>query len=312
MLRRISELVDPELVTEILLRPLLEAAPRTGLGLPTVSVGRHPSNDVVLQSSGIPLLLSRFHSAITFDGEQYTLVDKTNTNGTYVRASPTAQWPPPRTGHAPGQAHVSPGIPASRDVARADATEAPSCCVPPWPPQVNSVQLPHLGRRILHFGDTVSFGGPENVRVSAPGAGDARLGGARGPRARSGAAALCAAARVGWPYARPRWWDTSTRLCSRTDLTAGLCGTRLVPTVPVQVLREGVSLRNPFRFVFEECPSQAGVAAGEPGGAEQQPVRGWRDAQARAPELATHTPPLPSGAACGRERAGAAARRRAR
>jgi hypothetical protein len=130
MLRRISELEDPELVTEILLRPLLEAAPRTGLGLPTVSVGRHPSNDVVLQSSGIPLLLSRFHSAITFDGEQYTLVDKTNTNGTYVRASPPAPRPPPRSCHGLGQATVLPVTPASRDVARAAVTEAPSCCVP--------------------------------------------------------------------------------------------------------------------------------------------------------------------------------------
>ena len=86
MLRRISEHTDPELVQEVVLRPRLEAAPRTGVGLPSLSVGRHPSNDVVLQSSGVPLLLSRYHSTITFDGEQFTLVDKSNTNGTYVNS----------------------------------------------------------------------------------------------------------------------------------------------------------------------------------------------------------------------------------
>ena len=119
MLRRISEQVDPELATEIRLRPLLEAAPRTGQGLPALSVGRHPSNDVVLQSSGIPLLLSRFHSAITFDGEQYTLVDKSNTNGTYVRASPHAPQPAPRSGHPPGRGAVSAAAPGRRDEAAA-------------------------------------------------------------------------------------------------------------------------------------------------------------------------------------------------
>ena len=86
MLRRISEHDDPSLVAIVPLRPRLEAAPRTGVGLPSLSVGRHPSNDVVLNSTGIPLLLSRFHSSITFDGEQFTLVDRVNTNGTYVRA----------------------------------------------------------------------------------------------------------------------------------------------------------------------------------------------------------------------------------
>jgi hypothetical protein len=85
MLRRISEHDDPSLVAIVPLRPRLEAAPRTGVGLPSLSVGRHPSNDVVLNSTGIPLLLSRFHSSITFDGEQFTLVDRVNTNGTYVR-----------------------------------------------------------------------------------------------------------------------------------------------------------------------------------------------------------------------------------
>jgi len=86
MLRRISEHHDATLLRSIDLRTLLDAAPRTGQSLPSLSLGRHPSNDVVLQSSGIPLLLSRFHSLITYDGEQYTVVDRSNTNGTYVRA----------------------------------------------------------------------------------------------------------------------------------------------------------------------------------------------------------------------------------
>ncbi len=96
MLRRISEHQDPQLLREVLLRPRLEAAPRTGLGLPSLTVGRHPSNDVVLQSSGIPLLLSRFHSVVTFDGEQFTVVDKSNTNGTYVRARACSHAPAAR------------------------------------------------------------------------------------------------------------------------------------------------------------------------------------------------------------------------
>ena len=90
MLRRITEHVDPGLPREVALQPRLEAAPRTGQGMPSLRVGRHPNNDVVLTSAGIPLLLSRQHAVITYDGEQFTVVDLDTTNGTYVRGPPRA------------------------------------------------------------------------------------------------------------------------------------------------------------------------------------------------------------------------------
>ena len=86
MLRRVTEHDDPELLRELPLQPRLEEAPRTGAGLPSLRIGRHPNNDVVLTSAGIPLLLSRQHALVTYDGEQFTLVDLDTTNGTYVRA----------------------------------------------------------------------------------------------------------------------------------------------------------------------------------------------------------------------------------
>ena len=86
MLRRVTEHDDPELLRVLPLQPRLEERPRTGAGLPSLRVGRHPNNDVVLTSTGIPLLLSRQHALITYDGEQFTLVDLDTTNGTYVRA----------------------------------------------------------------------------------------------------------------------------------------------------------------------------------------------------------------------------------
>ena len=85
MLRRITEHIDPGLPHEVALQPRLDAAPRTGHGLPSLRIGRHPNNDVVLTSAGIPLLLSRQHAVITYDGEQFTVVDLDTTNGTYVR-----------------------------------------------------------------------------------------------------------------------------------------------------------------------------------------------------------------------------------
>jgi hypothetical protein len=86
MLRRVTEHDDPELLRVLPLQPRLEEQPRTGAGLPSLRIGRHPNNDVVLTSAGIPLLLSRQHALVTYDGEQFTLVDLDTTNGTYVRA----------------------------------------------------------------------------------------------------------------------------------------------------------------------------------------------------------------------------------
>lgn len=111
MLRRITEHDDPDLLRILPLQPRLEAQDPTGAGLPNLRVGRHPNNDLVLTSVGIPLLLSRQHALITYDGEQFTLVDLDTTNGTYV----------------------------------------------------NTIMLPRNGRRVLRPGDTVSFGGPTTV-----------------------------------------------------------------------------------------------------------------------------------------------------
>ena len=88
MLRRVTAHEDPGLPREVLLQPLLEALPRTGQGLPNLRIGRHPNNDIVLTSAGVPLLLSRQHALVTYDGEQLAVVDLNTTNGTYVRARP--------------------------------------------------------------------------------------------------------------------------------------------------------------------------------------------------------------------------------
>ena len=87
MLRRITDTTDDLLQREVPLLPglLAQARAPTGTGLPSLSIGRHPTNMIVLQSTGIPLLLSRHHAVVTYDGEQITLIDKSTTNGTYVR-----------------------------------------------------------------------------------------------------------------------------------------------------------------------------------------------------------------------------------
>ena len=86
MLRRITEHVDPGLPRELPLQPRFDALQPDGTGLPALRLGRHPNNDIVLTSAGIPLLLSRQHALIDYDGEQYSVVDLDTTNGTYVRA----------------------------------------------------------------------------------------------------------------------------------------------------------------------------------------------------------------------------------
>ncbi len=85
MLRRITEHDDPNLLREINLQPMFEALEHTGRGLPQLRLGRHPSNDIMITSAGIPLLMSRNQVVITYDGEQHTVIDQNSTNGTYVR-----------------------------------------------------------------------------------------------------------------------------------------------------------------------------------------------------------------------------------
>jgi pSer/pThr/pTyr-binding forkhead associated (FHA) protein len=83
MLRRITE-HHPELLRDVYLRPQLDAQALTGLRLPQLSIGRHTNNDVVLTFHAIEGLLSRQHAVITYDGEQYVVVDQGSTNGTMV------------------------------------------------------------------------------------------------------------------------------------------------------------------------------------------------------------------------------------
>ena len=89
MLRRVTEHEEESLPRVVPLLPRLQAQP-LGRSLPTLRVGRHPNNDVVLNCAGQPLLLSRRHALITFDGEQFTLADLDTTNGSYVRAGSRA------------------------------------------------------------------------------------------------------------------------------------------------------------------------------------------------------------------------------
>jgi ABC-type multidrug transport system ATPase subunit len=45
-----------------------------------IAIGRHPDNDLVLEGTGI----SRFHGEIRHDGDQYSIVDRESSYGTYV------------------------------------------------------------------------------------------------------------------------------------------------------------------------------------------------------------------------------------
>jgi pSer/pThr/pTyr-binding forkhead associated (FHA) protein len=85
MLRRLSS-SDEGLAEVIRLRQRLETLAPDGRGLPSLSIGRQVSgNSVVLVSPSLPLLLSRLHATVSYDGENFTLSDRNTTNGTYVR-----------------------------------------------------------------------------------------------------------------------------------------------------------------------------------------------------------------------------------
>lgn len=72
----------------VLRRP--DAAPADGGAPVPVSFGRHPANDVVLDSPEIPLLASRYHARIAYSvqGRTYSITDANTTNGTYVNSQP--------------------------------------------------------------------------------------------------------------------------------------------------------------------------------------------------------------------------------
>eukprot|EP00854_Cymbomonas_tetramitiformis_P001050 gene1050-1594_t len=71
-----------------LLRPIISLSSFFTERKRHASIGRHPANDVVLNSGRIPLLLGRFHCSINLeirDGQYvYFLQDKGSNNGCYV------------------------------------------------------------------------------------------------------------------------------------------------------------------------------------------------------------------------------------
>ncbi len=84
---RLTTLTDPHMSRFLVLEPALRSQTRTGLSFPGLSVGRHPSNDFVVESRGVlNLAISRYAGNLRCDGEQYYVEDAGGTNGTYVRA----------------------------------------------------------------------------------------------------------------------------------------------------------------------------------------------------------------------------------
>lgn len=74
------------------LRIILEDGRRVSLPRWTVTVGRAPENDLVLEG----LQLSRRHAEIRFDGRDWLLVDLGSTGGTSVNRHPLGPYQPYR------------------------------------------------------------------------------------------------------------------------------------------------------------------------------------------------------------------------
>lgn len=171
MLRRVTLHDDPELLRLLPIQQTIEQKALTGFCMPNVSFGRQSNNEFVLTSVGIPLLLSRQHALITYDGEQLTLVDLDTTNGTFV-----SNW---RRGAARCAALV---CCATSRHAIAVASTAPGCFLQcnsdgalqrphviyrfRCRSQVNTCILPRNARRVLRVGDVICFGGASTVRLA--------------------------------------------------------------------------------------------------------------------------------------------------
>lgn len=57
-----------------------------GAGRDIIRIGRHPGNEVYLDSEDAPLLLSRHHAVMSVNrAVEWEVVDLNSTNGTYVR-----------------------------------------------------------------------------------------------------------------------------------------------------------------------------------------------------------------------------------
>ena len=106
MLQRITTREDPLLPRVNRLRAALDAAPLTGAGLPSLTIGRALASDVRLDCSDFPIVVSRRHATITFDGDDFRLEDCDACNGTSVRSGPSLIM---RRGNLGARGHPAPG-----------------------------------------------------------------------------------------------------------------------------------------------------------------------------------------------------------
>ena len=136
-LRCISDTNDARVPRLIHLTPLVNRHRVGAYERVIMRVGRHPLNEIQLDSVEMPLLLSRFHAYLFHERDRLSVMDQDTTNGTYVRTP----LPAPR---ARG--------PSERRRARR---------------QVNGTMLPSGEERELMVNDIVSFGGPTHVRARA-------------------------------------------------------------------------------------------------------------------------------------------------
>ena len=85
MLHRVTARDDPQLPRVLRLRECLDTKPLSRSGLPSVSIGRAEANDFTLYCDDFPIVVSRRHATVSFDGEVYRLADNNACNGTVVR-----------------------------------------------------------------------------------------------------------------------------------------------------------------------------------------------------------------------------------
>jgi pSer/pThr/pTyr-binding forkhead associated (FHA) protein len=81
---------DASIVSEVSLASLMTP----GEGPQSIRAGRHPSNDVILDTDSPPLLCSRFHSLLQYDHavQACVVVDLGSSNGTFVRLPSRTRW----------------------------------------------------------------------------------------------------------------------------------------------------------------------------------------------------------------------------
>ena len=93
MLHRVTARDDPQLPRVLRLRECLDTKPLSRSGLPSVSIGRAEANDFTLYCDDFPIVVSRRHATVSFDGEVYRLADNNACNGTVVRRPRATKGP---------------------------------------------------------------------------------------------------------------------------------------------------------------------------------------------------------------------------